>query len=574
MQLQVPSKSSSRASIATISLAIICLLQLPVQANTSFASDDSITESDPGMDRATQKLLDKATARARLNQLQQEFEKRANCDSTKSTDTGLEARWRLLMLYPKLGLRNKADQLALWMEEHEFDASYYALKNYYSLYDIKERHAAIIKRHLALKANELDSNLKTLELISLGDLHYQLNQIKEAEESYKGAAQLAMSSMTPPNATTGQPGAVCIGAFNSYGCFLALRGQLKEAMAQINRAMEFQKDPHYNCMVGYGGDDHFSTFGEIVKAKDPSLYASFIKRCQRVFADNLVVGLLDSQGKEVTSPRFAKISAFTEGLAAAQDNVTRRYGYIDSKGNWVIKPVYLAANPFYGGRAFVKPAGSLFPIDREGQFKKATMIDKTGKIIKTLPVYFVQPVNETISLGAMSIIARPHFTDIIDSNGDSLYCGTPQILKAKGNSLKLFFSTGSQRRGCIESSIGYKLDCKIEPDPANPGHNRLVQVTNNNNSNKPAQEKSYNDLIRDEIATVQTSRPKVKNDALITYCRDFHEGLAAACLNDRWGFVNTQGKVVIPIKYSEVGDLQNGLTFYRRASANSEIRWH
>ncbi|MBK7840778.1 MAG: WG repeat-containing protein [Candidatus Obscuribacter sp.] len=573
MHLQVLSKSYCRASIGAVTLAMICLLQLPGQANTSFESDDSITEYDPRMDRATQKLLDKSAADARLTQLQQEFEKRANGDSTKSTDTGLEARWRLLMLYPKLGLRQKADELALWMEEHEFDASYNALENYYSLYENRKRHAIIIKRHLALKANELDSNLKTLELIRLGDIHYRLNQIKQAEENYKAATKLAISNMTAPNTATGQPGAVCIGAFNSYGCFLAMRGQLKEAMAQIDKAMDFRKDPHYNCMTGYGGDDQFSTFGEIIKAKDPSLYASFIKRWHQVFADNLVVGLLDSQGKEVTGPRFAKISAFTEGLAAAQDNVTRRYGYIDSKGNWAIKPVYLAANPFYGGTAFVKPAGSLFPIDMTGQFKYAAMIDKTGKTIKNLPVYLVQPFNANISLGTMYDLDRLHFTDIIDSNGDSLYCGTPQIIKAKGDSLELFFSTGSEIRGCLVSNIGYKIDCKIEPDPANPGHNRLVQVTDNN-SNKPAQEKSYQELFRDESAPVQTSKTKVKNDSLFTYCRDFHEGLAAANFNDLWGFVNTQGKVVIPIKYSEVGDFQNSLTFYRRASANSEIRWH
>jgi hypothetical protein len=94
-------------------------------------------------------------------------------------------------------------KLALWMEEHEFDASYNALENYYSLYENRKRHAIIIKRHLALKANELDSNLKTLELIRLGDIHYRLNQIKQAEENYKAATKLAISNMTAPNTATG-----------------------------------------------------------------------------------------------------------------------------------------------------------------------------------------------------------------------------------------------------------------------------------------------------------------------------------------------------------------------------------
>lgn len=573
MPSKVSSKSLSRATISSIALAVIILLQLPVLANTYFESDDSLIELDPQMDRATQKLLDKSTARARLTQLQQKFESVANDDSTKSTDAGKSARWRLLALYPKLDMKVQADQLALWLEEHDFDDSYYALKHYYSLYDNKKCLAAIITRHLASKASDLDANLKILELIQLGDIHYQLNQMGQAEENYKAAVQLALSSITPPGATAEQPGAVCIGAFNSYACFLALRGQLKDAMAQIDRAMTFQGDSHYSCMVGYGGYDQFSTFGEIIKAKDPSLSASFIKRWQQVFADNQVVGLLNTQGKEVTGPRFAKLDPFSEGLAAAQDNVTRRYGYIDSKGNWVINPVYLAANPFHGGKAFVKPAGSLFPIDMEGETKNAVMIDKTGKIIKTLPVYFVQPVSATISLGTINNMARGNFTEIIDSNGDSLYSGAPQIIKAKGNSIELFVGTGSETSGCMVSSFGYKITCRIEPDPANPGHNRLVQVTNNK-SNELAPVKTYNDLIKDESAPVQPSHAKVKNDSVFSFSRDYHEGLAAACFNARWGFVDTQGKVVIPLQYGEVGDFKNGLTFYRRASATNKIRWH
>ena len=40
---------------------------------------------------------------------------------------------------------------------------------------------------------------------------------------------------------------------------------------------------------------------------------------------------------------------------------------------------------------------------------------------------------------------------------------------------------------------------------------------------------------------------------------DFSEGLAMVALNEKWGFVDKSGKVVVPLKYDWVGDFSEGL---------------
>ena len=48
---------------------------------------------------------------------------------------------------------------------------------------------------------------------------------------------------------------------------------------------------------------------------------------------------------------------------------------------------------------------------------------------------------------------------------------------------------------------------------------------------------------------------------------DFHEGLARVEKNDKWGFIDKTGRVVIPFEYDEASDFQGGLA---RVSKNNK----
>ncbi|ULU25963.1 DUF2167 domain-containing protein [Dyella terrae] len=65
------------------------------------------------------------------------------------------------------------------------------------------------------------------------------------------------------------------------------------------------------------------------------------------------IDLLDAAGKTISETSLQDIGRFNEGLAAAQDAKGQQYGYIDTKGQFVIPPSYETAGGFSGGLAVV-----------------------------------------------------------------------------------------------------------------------------------------------------------------------------------------------------------------------------
>lgn len=78
-----------------------------------------------------------------------------------------------------------------------------------------------------------------------------------------------------------------------------------------------------------------------------------------------VYGYVDREGREVIAPRFLAVLPFHEGLAAVR--VAEGWGYIDATGRWVVRPAYLGASSFSQDRAAVRDAsGAWGYIDRSG----------------------------------------------------------------------------------------------------------------------------------------------------------------------------------------------------------------
>lgn len=76
-------------------------------------------------------------------------------------------------------------------------------------------------------------------------------------------------------------------------------------------------------------------------------------------------GFIDSSGNVIIEPKFLAVGEFTEGLALARIKGT--YGYIDYTGEFVIPPQFDYATPFSEGIAIVYNDGLPFYIDLNGQ---------------------------------------------------------------------------------------------------------------------------------------------------------------------------------------------------------------
>lgn len=121
-------------------------------------------------------------------------------------------------------------------------------------------------------------------------------------------------------------------------------------------------------------------------------------------------GYVNKLGEEIIPLEHKTLWAFSNGLLCLQDKETNRYGYKNTKGQWIIKPVYVFANSFSDdGKASVKMTdGKLHLIDKTGKdlgiteqkltYKDGFMvketessdyhlIDQNARILKKLPDY-------------------------------------------------------------------------------------------------------------------------------------------------------------------------------------------
>lgn len=93
-------------------------------------------------------------------------------------------------------------------------------------------------------------------------------------------------------------------------------------------------------------------------------------------------GFIDSTGKEVIKPIFSKAAPFSEGLARVKLKHGGKWGYIDHSGFFVIEPSFEHAYDFYNGLAVVSKTfrGEKKLIDQHGNevLKSANFVFRDG----------------------------------------------------------------------------------------------------------------------------------------------------------------------------------------------------
>lgn len=88
--------------------------------------------------------------------------------------------------------------------------------------------------------------------------------------------------------------------------------------------------------------------------------------------------MIDTTGKVVVTGNYSKLGSLSEGLCAAADT-TGNWGYIDRTGKWIIKPQYLAAEPFIDGKAKVFVNTAKKP--QSVKLPKEKYINMQGKVV-------------------------------------------------------------------------------------------------------------------------------------------------------------------------------------------------
>ncbi|MBI1791033.1 MAG: WG repeat-containing protein [Acidobacteria bacterium] len=260
------------------------------------------------------------------------------------------------------------------------------------------------------------------------------------------------------------------------------------------------------------------------------------------FEQNGKAGFIDARGKVVIRPGFEPgwfaEEDFVEGLSPAQ-GATHHWGFIDEKGTWVVKPDYWRVHHFSEGLAAV--THQLV----EHHFAMG-YVDKKGNEVIRLPATVSTAERFSEGLAAVRVTGYQSIGKLgyIDRSGSVV--------------IPFLFAVGGDFHGGLARVV---LDgqCYIEsnggsrqPPPSVPAATSCGGVP------------TFITTRCREGFIDRTGALRFEFDAT----QDFSEGLAAVRSQDKWGYIDPAGRLVIEPRFNEATAFSEGL-----AAVKSNSTW-
>ena len=349
----------------------------------------------------------------------------------------------------------------------------------------------------------------------------------EKQVAVSGKEKKAKNAGRDETATTGQPGKW--GYINKRGEFVIT--------PQFDSAASFKNGlaPVRIGDLDTGKYGYINTSGEFVATSQFDWAYSFSEglACVRIGGK---YGYINTGLEYIVTPQFSKAWSFSEGLAAVK--IGSEWGYINKQGKVIIKPQFREASSFSEGLARVKIG------------YKWGYINKQGKVV--IKPQFNSARSFSESLVQVHIIETGKSGYI---NKSGIYVIAPKFDGANS------FSEGLAPV-CIGDKWGY-IDKKgkivIDPqyDWSEPFKNGLAFVR-------------MGDPKTGKYGVINKSGEYVVKPQFNNYVlgSTFIEGLARVNINisgrvfepgDKWGYLDTQGKVVIPLQFASAMSFSEGL---------------
>ncbi|MDM1533860.1 WG repeat-containing protein [Myroides marinus] len=274
-----------------------------------------------------------------------------------------------------------------------------------------------------------------------------------------------------------------------------------------------------------------------------------------LFKQNGKIGFINKKGEVVIKPVFNKGTSFSEGLAAVAYS-GKDYGYINTSGEFVIQPNFKGANEFRGGIAIVTKEGIHSYIDRDGRkvriagadklyeftpegvaiYKSNTkvgLIDAKGQVV-------VEPKYDVIRpfVNGYAKVAVNKCWGIIDTKGSEVI---PTKYEEIGNYIDGY--AWAKYKGAF--GVIYNEEFK-----AIEGADKIQDIVNPNRV--IARIGKTWGLVNEKQEWIIPS--------IYENIRHGNGDLLAARTGGKWGFINAKNETIVPFKYDDaIGFSKDGL---------------
>lgn len=238
---------------------------------------------------------------------------------------------------------------------------------------------------------------------------------------------------------------------------------------------------------------------------------------------SVTYGFINKSGKLAVPTKYNQCKPFHEGLAAVSRN--GKWGFVDKSGKEIIPLIYEQCAPFYEGLASVRMNG------------KPCVIDRTGKIIVPAKYQGISSYSE-----GLAVVTRNGKSGYIDRAGKEVI---PCIYDDAGD-----FHDG-RATVTVNGKMGF-IDKKgevvipIRYVHCYPFRNGMAVVVLNG---KWVQSGFIPTLVGKRMILDRAGKVILpeKYDAISA----FFNGLAEVNLRGKYGYIDTKGKEVVPVKYDE-----------------------
>ena len=241
-------------------------------------------------------------------------------------------------------------------------------------------------------------------------------------------------------------------------------------------------------------------------------------------------GYINEQGQEMIKPVFDEASLFSEGLAVISDS--GKYGYINKAGKKIISCQFNDAESFHNGAAVVRKDSLYGLINRGGEF--------------IIPANYQEltEVSEDIFMGV-----KNDNSGYIHKDGDTL---TGFVYDLAGDFRNGYAIVNKNERFGLINSKGEII--------INPQYAELVFIGNG----------LLKALIEEEVWGIL----KLNGDTLLPFeyeaIGEFHDNRALVAKNNKCGYIDEKGILIIPLKflYTSIllttGQFQNGFALLKQ----------
>lgn len=321
-------------------------------------------------------------------------------------------------------------------------------------------------------------------------------------------------------------------------------------------------EPSYDN-IDYVGDDRFRVwvngkYGFIDSSGQYLMKPRFSKTRLCKFQNGLIEirdtdgksGFVDLNGNLVINPQFDYTHNFNNGVAAVCIN--EKFGIIDKIGNFLVEPIYNEIeNGFSCGLAFAKKNGKYGFVDSNGDPVIDFKFDDAWYFQNSLAKVEINDKWGLIDTTGNWRI-KPKFEEIDDLSADG----------------KLLYRVNINGKvGIIDESGKFIID---------PLYNKIIW---NENEKIYCVSYSENNEVKDFIDSLLNDDDEVKwglidkNGGWILKAEDsqikgdrieYSEGLAAIKIDDKWGYIDTQGRVVIDPDFEQADNFEEGLAIVRK----------